>query len=237
MRYIPGDCFETFPIPKESNELAGLGERYWNTRSSLSTRMGVGLYDIYKRLHNPDDSWPEIEQLRKLHQEIDYLCLREYGFDINDLGHGFHNIAQSGSEKMRFTISESSRLDVLRCLRLLNRQRHDEEIAQGLHGGAIKKSAQPRILRNKTIQQDGLNFSVEPATRTSEAPLGATSAILDYLYTHSGWHAKRDILAATGLPDGQWNAAINDLIDRGDIERQGEKRGARYRAMTRSQAV
>jgi DNA-binding transcriptional regulator PaaX len=43
------------------------------------------------------------------------------------------------------------------------------------------------------------------------------------------WHSKSEILAATGVAEDQWNTAIRELIARGDIERQGEKRGARYR--------
>lgn len=35
--------------------------------------------------------------------------------------------------------------------------------------------------------------------------------------------------AATGLTDGQWNVAITDLILDGIVERQGERRGVRYR--------
>ena len=48
MRYIPTDCFETFPIPKLSDELYQAGEAYWNARSELSIRSQIGLYDIYK---------------------------------------------------------------------------------------------------------------------------------------------------------------------------------------------
>lgn len=55
------------------------------------------------------------------------------------------------------------------------------------------------------------------------------TAILGFLSTRDGWHAKADVLAATGITDGQWNAAIADLISSGSVERQGEKRGARYR--------
>lgn len=35
---------------------------------------------------------------------------------------------------------------------------------------------------------------------------------MEFLKASSGWHAKADILGATGITDGQWNAAINDLI-------------------------
>jgi hypothetical protein len=49
------------------------------------------------------------------------------------------------------------------------------------------------------------------------------------LKPHPGWYAKSDILAATGITHGQWNAAIADLIASGKVERQSERRGARYR--------
>ena len=49
--------------------------------------------------------------------------------------------------------------------------------------------------------------------------------VVEYLKTHAGWHAKSDILAATRITDGQWNAATADLISGGKVERQGERRG------------
>jgi predicted transcriptional regulator len=57
--------------------------------------------------------------------------------------------------------------------------------------------------------------------------------ILTFLSAHNGWHAKSDIVAATGITDGQWNAGIANLIANGKVERQGEKRGARYRVVTK----
>jgi hypothetical protein len=59
----------------------------------------------------------------------------------------------------------------------------------------------------------------------------SSSAILGFLSAHGGWHAKAGILAATGITDGQWNVAISDLISGGKVERQGERRGARYRLL------
>jgi hypothetical protein len=59
--------------------------------------------------------------------------------------------------------------------------------------------------------------------------LTPTKAIFGFLSSHHGWHAKADILSTTGITDGQWNAAITDLISVGKVERQGERRGARYR--------
>ena len=35
--------------------------------------------------------------------------------------------------------------------------------------------------------------------------------------------------SATRFPDHRWNAEIKRLIDSGQVEREGERRGARYR--------
>lgn len=40
--------------------------------------------------------------------------------------------------------------------------------------------------------------------------------------------SKGDVLAATGLSDGEWNRAIQALLERGDVTRTGAKRGTRY---------
>ena len=74
------------------------------------------------------------------------------------------------------------------------------------------------------------NFNFDEDTPTTKRTADPAAAILSFLASRIGWHAKADVLAATGITDGQWNAAINDLIASGRVERQGERRGARYRA-------
>lgn len=58
----------------------------------------------------------------------------------------------------------------------------------------------------------------------------AAHAIEEFLGTNPGWHGKSAILAATGTDAAAWNAAIMELLEGGKVERQGEKKGARYRA-------
>ncbi len=63
-----------------------------------------------------------------------------------------------------------------------------------------------------------------------EPPEPQTPAdLLDYLRHHPGWHGKDALLTATRFPDHRWNAEIKCLIDSGHVEREGERRGARYR--------
>lgn len=59
----------------------------------------------------------------------------------------------------------------------------------------------------------------------------ATEAIKSYLHAHPGWHGKGAVLAATGVEASAWNAAIKELLEAGQAERQGEKKGARYRGV------
>jgi hypothetical protein len=54
------------------------------------------------------------------------------------------------------------------------------------------------------------------------------AAIKEALGSYPQGAAKADVLEATNLTDAAWNTAIQVLLDRGEVERQGEKRGARY---------
>jgi hypothetical protein len=135
---------------------------------------------------------------------------------------------------VRFTINESARKEVLRRLSGLNRQRYEEEVARGLHTDSASSASTraPRASRatNAATPQPFFDFG----TRAAATVIGATpaKAILGFLSAHDGWHAKTDVLTATSITDGQWNVAIADLIAGGKVERQGERRGARYRATT-----
>ena len=48
----------------------------------------------------------------------------------------------------------------------------------------------------------------------------------------NGGASKSDVLAATGLTDAQWNAAINALLADGAVTKTGAARGTRYHLTT-----
>lgn len=56
----------------------------------------------------------------------------------------------------------------------------------------------------------------------------AEAAIHNWLQAHPGLHARSTILAGTGVEATAWNAAIKELLEAGQVERQGEKKGTRY---------
>jgi hypothetical protein len=118
-RYIPTDCFATFPFPNDvianascSDEallascgaLAHLpksGNEYYSFRSSLMELNKEGLTKTYNRFHDPHETSPEILKLRELHEAMDRAVLEAYGW---------HDLAQTA-----------------RCEFLLDYEEDDEE--------------------------------------------------------------------------------------------------------------
>jgi len=88
-----------------------------------------GLTKTYNRFHKPDETAEDIQKLRELHVEMDQAVASAYGWTDLDLGHGFHDTKHG----IRFTISESARRQVLARLLILNHERYEEEVRQGLH--------------------------------------------------------------------------------------------------------
>ncbi|MGU2543061.1 Eco57I restriction-modification methylase domain-containing protein [Pseudomonas aeruginosa] len=238
LRYAHGDIFETFPFPSGVLEGGGLldevGRRYFEARQVYMEQQNKGMTKFYNDIHNPSLRTEEVDFCRRLHCELSAEVLKAYGFDDIELCYGFHEVPYlPDKDRVRYTFVESARVEILHRLSELNHQRYEEEVAQGLHADATPRIS-PRALRSgldisATPDQSSLDFGASVATATN----GTTpvKAILGFLSVHDGWHAKSDILAATGIPTAQWNAAIASLLVEGKVERQGEKRGTRYRAL------
>lgn len=235
MRYTATDSFETMPQPATKDTLHDIGMSYSELRSSIMQESEFGLTKLYNRFHTKTERDPRIEGLRALHREMDAAVARAYGWDDLDLEHDFHEVPYlPENDRVRFTISESARVEVLQRLSELNRQRYEEEVALGLHSGASKRSPTrvPQASRTSSTVMVQPSFDFETGATTVNDTTPAT-AILNFLSAHSGWHAKSDVLTATGITDGQWSAAIANLITNGNVERQGERRSTRYRTTGR----
>ena len=225
IRYTPSDCFQPFPlpVPLERKELIDAGARYESYRRSTMEARQEGLTTLYNRFHNPNDNSQDIEQLRKLHQEVDRLVALSYGWIDFEMHHGFFDTKQG----VRYSIDPRAQRKALDLLIMLNAQRYQDEVQAGLHSRTVKK-AKTTTKRSSSNTQGELAFfdasNAEPVISTHP-----TQAVLDWLLNRGGWHAKADILSSIGIADGQWNAAIADLIASSKVERQGERRGARYR--------
>ena len=236
--YSVSRCFSTFPWPEAlGDEVATVGTFYLKKRNYIQSALQLGLTSIYNRFHEESEQSDDIQGLRDAHQRLDVAVAASYGIAV-PLEHGFHDTKQG----RRFTISPAARRAVIRHLLTLNRTRYEREVAQGLHGSTTPRTATPKRRRTTTdLPQPSFDFDTLPANEgqylkaaepRADYRAGPAHAIVEYLKAHPGWHAKSDILAATDITDGQWNTAINELRAGGRVERQGERRGARYRLTT-----
>lgn len=136
LRYSPTDALEPFPFPtfSLSNSLEVLGNELDGARRVVMVGNGIGLTKLYGRIHSEPVTSKEIIRLRDIQREIDRTVADAFGWDDLTLGHGFHEVSYlPENDRVRFTISEAARLEVLRRLAELNRQHYQEEVNQGLH--------------------------------------------------------------------------------------------------------
>jgi len=148
-RYIPTDCFDTYPFPvslkskqlynsqfQSSDDLDQVGEQYYDHRRQTMLSRQEGLTKTYNRFHNPGEASDDIAELRRLHVEMDAAVAATYGWGDLELGHGFHETKQG----LRYTLNEAARREVLDRLLALNHERYAEEVMAGLHDKGAKKA-------------------------------------------------------------------------------------------------
>ncbi|RKQ52901.1 hypothetical protein C8E02_3371 [Vogesella indigofera] len=233
-RYTPTEVFETFafPLHSDAERLTDLGRSFKSVRDRVQRIRGIGLTELYNAFHDPNVVDSDVVELRDFQIKIDAEVQKSYGWDDLELRHDFLEVPLlSDKNKIRFTFDEQTRLEVLRRLSALNLKRYEQEVAQGMppDGTSRALTRAPRASHTTSAATAQPSFDFESGTATIVNREMPSTAILGFLKAHVSWHAKADILAATRITDGQWNTAIAELITGGKVERQGEKRGARYR--------
>ncbi|MBO9497540.1 hypothetical protein J7438_26140, partial [Thalassotalea sp. G20_0] len=198
---------------------------------------------FYNDLHNPEIDSEEINALRTLQTKLNTDLLALYDWSDIDLEHGFHEVAYLPEGKnLRYTISEKAREEVLYRLAMLNKERHEEELKEGLTKAKTKKvpakkAAKPKASKSKDVPQIGL-FEAPPQPvakqkNTTGNQWGATTTeqIYAWLEENQGkWYSKQVILNGCGADPDKWDDAIAELLADGDIEQQGSGDSLSYRA-------
>ena len=147
LRYSPSNCFDTFAFPaglweKEGRQLAHLGERYHAHRKTVMESLWLGLTKIYNLFHARDLSvelvarhskkgcdvaaagLDALQELRRLHVELDLAIRDAYGWHDLDLDHDFYEMeALPENDRIRYTISPDARREVLSRLLAENQAR------------------------------------------------------------------------------------------------------------------
>jgi len=164
LSYTPTDVFESFPFPPEMNgNLAILGEQYNESRSKITNGRRIGLTQTFNLFHDPGCVHQNIAELRALHVKIDQYLLTAYGWQDIELNHEFHTVPSlPENDRVRFTICEEARLEILRRLSRLNRERwqaeqeEEQRIAEVDAASMAPRKRGPRKKPTLTIVQRGL---------------------------------------------------------------------------------
>ncbi|MDR3410473.1 MAG: hypothetical protein P4L87_05950 [Formivibrio sp.] len=245
MRYTATDSFETMPQPATKETLHDIGMSYSELRSSIMQESGFGLTKLYNRFHTATERDLRIEGLRALQREMDAAVACAYGWEDLNLEHGFHEVPYlPENDRVRFTISEAARVEVLRRLSELNRQRVQDEVSAGLHGKSANSSAPKTTKRQaapakaiSSFHQAGLDFGISAVHLEKSVPKPAkgnqwgeksSDQILAWLEAHTEWFTKQAILVGCGAAGDDWDAAIAELLCDEFIEAHAD--GGRWRA-------
>ena len=151
IRYANRNLFETYPFPREIQNLSISSTMYLSKRKAIAKDYYIGLTDLYNLFHNNENIDSDINELRRFQVDLDYAVSDAYGWNDLDLGHGFHETNQG----IRFTISEDARREILKRLLKLNHERYEEEVAQGLHDKTKKKVSTSRKKNSSPANDDG----------------------------------------------------------------------------------
>ena len=151
--YAHGNIFETFPFPvgfleHGDGELEELGKRFFQARQSFMETHNRGLTKFYNEFHDSCKSDSALGNLRHIQEKLNQLVCRLYGWREIELACGFHKVGYlPDGHNTRFTITEATRLEVLRRLSQMNKARFEEQS----QSSSKTKSA---ILSEASIEDD-----------------------------------------------------------------------------------
>jgi hypothetical protein len=172
LRYSTTAVLETWPMPQMTDELEDIGERYATLRDEIRHDESLGLTELYNRFHDPADTSERLEALRGLHREMDLTVLRAYGWTDIDLGLDFRDVGYlPANDRVRLTVSEPARAELLKRLTDLNLERHAQEAALGTKARSTKGRA-----KSAPAAQGALALAEAPAPVTTSKTKAAAPA-------------------------------------------------------------
>ena len=167
LRYSPSDALDPFPFPSKTsynNALAEASVAYNERRLQVGLSLDLGVTDVLRLLNAPANNDAALVELRRLHAALDVAVRNAYGWTDLDLGHGFHRVPYlPESDRVRFTISEPARLEVLRRLSHLNRERWQAE--QDAAAAALNDVEAARLAMAKPERKAGPGLRLVSATQ------------------------------------------------------------------------
>jgi hypothetical protein len=141
--YSPSDAFETFPLPPQIESLDKVGQQLDKARRVAMFRHGIGLKELTKAIHDPDNTDDHIGVVRQAIIANDEAVAAAYGWSEIVMGHGFYG------DPVRYGVPPCTRSEMLSRLLQLNRERYEEETTPSLDGAM--KVAEKRAVYDAPI--------------------------------------------------------------------------------------
>jgi hypothetical protein len=119
-----------------------------------------GSTKVLNRYHSTENSDVLIQKMREAQIQLDDALAECYGFKDVDLQHDFYSqLDLPESDNVRFTISSQASSIIIQRLSELNKERYNEEVANGLHqdGKSRSKNAK-KTHRRVNLDQPKFNF-------------------------------------------------------------------------------
>tara|TARA_R110002110_G_C13148438_1_gene690506 strand:- start:71 stop:709 length:639 start_codon:yes stop_codon:yes gene_type:complete len=126
-----------YAIPDAIVSMEGISaaERLDELSVELAERHNFGLTEVMNWINSPERDDATVSELRDLMAKIDEDVFVAYGWtDLNPKYEFRPFSGGSVNDPWRWALSDQTLSEVIRRLTELNRQRYEEEVAQGLHG-------------------------------------------------------------------------------------------------------
>lgn len=156
-----------------------------------------------------------------------------------DLEHSFHEVSYlPENDRVRFTISENARREILHRLAELNRERYQEEVDQGLHGD-VKPEKKPKPRKTNRAAPKAAEPSIgldlpEPSQPTAD---DKKDALLAFLRSRPGRHGRGNLFGVRRMSSTEFSTAMEELVSEGLVVRDGTAPNETYMISERGKNV
>ena len=161
LSFTPSDAFETFPFPSNGHQaIEDASRSLLDVRDKSMRELGLGLSGVLNAVHDRNQVSAPLEALRRAMAALDAAVFDAFDWTELQARAGFFELSSlPANDRVRFTVSEATRIEVLRRLSALNRQRYQEE------QGAARSLEAAQAEREAPRKRVG-----RPATKKAPAP-------------------------------------------------------------------
>ena len=133
LRLSISESIAKFPLPSASVHQDGLDAAFCFNKIAVgwSKDHQCGLTDVMNAIHSPDREDDQIAKLRSLLETIDRNVVAAYYWNDLDFAYDFRDLSSApGNAQSVYAISEDVRIEALRRLVVLNKERHEQDVAK-----------------------------------------------------------------------------------------------------------